>query len=402
MLGGFKVTLKDRIFDERNLLDSCKSIAKAMQRATHAVPYRSKKYFHDIQRLNHKPQEVSALVVLQFRESPKVQFRRFVRAIPKKPGGKPERPISLFSIEARVLLRATLNVLWPIIEPIIVPSIAFCTFRKQGLHSPRGVVMATTELRDARRNSEVYVFETDIEGFFDKIDRKKLLAILLDLVPDNSVDELLETILNTETDLDHQTMSEIAFDVESGVPQGSALSPLLACAYLSPFDISIQSKGWKMIRYVDDIVVICDDLSSCEEAGHVISEEAAKFNLTLKISKTRVVSPTESIEYLGHTLHSDGRLLPSPRRMKAFANGIYQRAGTLPKETDTRVASELSSYIHGFFASLSHCDFEDWHYKHAARTVRKALTSRGLSPNRLDQMILRSRKWHPSFAGELK
>ena len=43
----------------------------------------------------------------------------------------------------------------------------------------------------------------------------------------------------------------------AGAPQGAVLSPLLSNIYLNPLDHLMAEKGYEMVRYADDLVILC-------------------------------------------------------------------------------------------------------------------------------------------------
>ena len=51
---------------------------------------------------------------------------------------------------------------------------------------------------------------------------------------------------------------------EEGSPQGGPLSPLLANLYLNEFDWEMNSRGVKLVRYADDIVVLAKSKRAAE------------------------------------------------------------------------------------------------------------------------------------------
>ncbi|MCF7734214.1 MAG: hypothetical protein K9N23_21205 [Akkermansiaceae bacterium] len=53
-------------------------------------------------------------------------------------------------------------------------------------------------------------------------------------------------------------------DEPQGTPQGGVMSQLLANIYLDPLDWLMAGPGFEMVRYADDMVVLC---RSQEEAG---------------------------------------------------------------------------------------------------------------------------------------
>ena len=51
---------------------------------------------------------------------------------------------------------------------------------------------------------------------------------------------------------------------EQGTPQGAVISPLLSNIYLDPLDHLMEEKGYRMVRYADDFVILCH---TRQEAG---------------------------------------------------------------------------------------------------------------------------------------
>ena len=43
----------------------------------------------------------------------------------------------------------------------------------------------------------------------------------------------------------------------AGAPQGAVLSPLLSNIYLNPLDHLMEQSGYRMVRYADDFVILC-------------------------------------------------------------------------------------------------------------------------------------------------
>ena len=57
-----------------------------------------------------------------------------------------------------------------------------------------------------------------------------------------------------------------------GTPQGAVISPLLANIYLHCLDRQMKQKGYRMVRYADDFVVLC---RTAEEARAALNEVRA-------------------------------------------------------------------------------------------------------------------------------
>ncbi len=87
-----------------------------------------------------------------------------------------------------------------------------------------------------------------------------------------------------------------------GTPQGGALSPLLANIYLHPFDVALISQGFRLVRFMDDFVVMC---ATADEAGRALQfarRQLSVLRLSINEEKTRVASYADGIEFLGASL----------------------------------------------------------------------------------------------------
>ncbi len=84
-----------------------------------------------------------------------------------------------------------------------------------------------------------------------------------------------------------------------GTPQGGALSPLLANIYLHPFDVALTSQGLRLVRFVDDFVVMCASQAEAERALDLAHRQLATLRLALNGSKTRVIAYADGLEFLG-------------------------------------------------------------------------------------------------------
>ena len=86
---------------------------------------------------------------------------------------------------------------------------------------------------------------------------------------------------------------------EGGTPQGGIISPLLANIYLDGLDKTMENRGFKMIRYADDFVVLCKSKSVAEDALRIITRWMSKMELTLNTEKTKMVNMNKISDELG-------------------------------------------------------------------------------------------------------
>jgi hypothetical protein len=87
-----------------------------------------------------------------------------------------------------------------------------------------------------------------------------------------------------------------------GTSQGGALSPLLANIYLHPFDLALTTQGLRLVRFVDDFVIMCANQAEAEQALALARQQLASLRLTLNPDKTRVVDYADGLEFLGQAL----------------------------------------------------------------------------------------------------
>lgn len=125
--------------------------------------------------------------------------------------------------------------------------------------------------------------DADLRSYFDTIPQARLLARVKEYVNDGRVLELIEGYL-------HQ---DIIKDMEQGrptggTPQGAVISPLLANLYLDGLDGRIVQKGYRMVRYADDFVVLCRSAEQAQEALAEVKAWVEVNGLSLNAEKTHV------------------------------------------------------------------------------------------------------------------
>ncbi len=87
-----------------------------------------------------------------------------------------------------------------------------------------------------------------------------------------------------------------------GTVQGGPLSPLLANIYLHPFDIALTSQGLRLVRFMDDFVVLCATRADAERALVLIERQLTALRLRLNPAKTSIRDYDEGIDFLGSSL----------------------------------------------------------------------------------------------------
>jgi RNA-directed DNA polymerase len=208
-----------------------------------------------------------------------------------KPGGKDEqRPLSIPSVRDRIVQAAVKIVL----EPVFEADMADCSFGFRPRRSPHDALQV---LIDEQQRGRRWVVETDIANCFSAIPHEKLMQAVQERVCDQSVLKLLRVILRAGVMTDGQVRREV-----TGTPQGSPLSPLLCNVYLHRLDRVWDEGDGAMVRFADDLVVMCWSRSQAMRALARLIDLLAELGLEPKQAKTRIVHLQvggEGLDFLG-------------------------------------------------------------------------------------------------------
>jgi group II intron reverse transcriptase/maturase len=135
-----------------------------------------------------------------------------------------------------------------------------------------------------------YVLDADIRGFFDNLDKSGLIKFVEHRVADPRILRLIQKWLHAGV------MEEGKWsDTQTGSPQGSVISPLLANIYLHyAFDlwVNMWRKKWAhgevvVIRYADDIILGFQHQADADRFLENLQERLGMFGLELHPDKTR-------------------------------------------------------------------------------------------------------------------
>lgn len=116
-------------------------------------------------------------------------------------------------------------------------------------------------------------------------------------------------------------------DREVGALQGAPISPLLSNIHLHPFDQEVTSRGYRLIRYCDDFVVLCRTQQEAQLALATIESGLRSRRLMLNPQKTGILPPEAVFNFLGYEFSPDGSVTAPPnipevmrRRVAEFAS----------------------------------------------------------------------------------
>lgn len=229
-----------------------------------------------------------------------------------KPDGR-MRPLGIPTVADRVVQQAVVQVIGPAFEARFLP----CSF---GYRPGRSAQAAVWWVNKAIRDGDRWVAEFDIVGFFDNLNHQRLLREVAKVVDDPEVVGLIRRWLRAGVLIDGAVQAR-----PTGTPQGGVISPLLANVYLHRLDSEVRSAGFRLIRYADDFVIMCDRRWKAEAADRLVRHILADIGLEVAEAKSGIVKVAEGFEFLGFTVH--GRFLrPRPKALARFKDAV--RAST--------------------------------------------------------------------------
>jgi RNA-directed DNA polymerase len=288
------------------------------------------------------------------------------RLIPK-PGTNKTRALGIPTVTDRVVQTALKHVLEPIFEARFLAS-------SYGFRPGRSAQKALDVVETGLRSGKVWVVDADIADFFGTIDRALVRAQIAEVVSDGAVLELVDRFMAQSVMDSMQDWKPV-----QGVPQGSGLSPLLANIHLHPVDVVLRDHGLEVVRYADDLVVLCRTEAEAHEARKLLEASLSARGLSLHPDKTRVVNATvEGFDFLGYHFGPSPRgpegaihKRPRDKSLRAFKDrvrGLTRRLSGVSLETTIK---ELNPVLRGWWSYFRRS--EAWVFVWLDRWIRRRL-----------------------------
>lgn len=180
-----------------------------------------------------------------------------------------------------------------------------------GYRPKRSAQQAIQKVKEYAEEGYRYTVSVDLSKYCDTLSHELLMTLLHRQIQDMRVLRLIKKYLKSGV-----MENGVICKTEEGSPQGGPLSPLLANIYLNEFDREMNSRGVKMVRYADDIVVFAKSKRAAErllESCRKYLEGRLKLKMNAEKSKVTSIFAQKNFKFLGFCLGKNG-------------NGIYIRA----------------------------------------------------------------------------
>ena len=262
--------------------------------------------------------------------------------IPKGDGRT--RPLGIPTVKDRIVQQAVRLVIEPIFES------GFCD-GSYGFRPGRGCRDALREVDRLLKEGFTWVVDADLKSYFDTIPHERLMERVEERVSDGRVLDLLRGWLKADIlkGLDRWTPVE-------GSPQGAVISPLLANIYLDPLDRLVAERGYPMVRYADDFVILTRSRAEAEAALALVKAWVASNGLMLHPDKTRLANCRKTgngFEFLGYRFES-GRRYVRKKSLDKLKETIREKTRRTRGQSLQVVVVDLNRTLKGWFGYFKH------------------------------------------------
>lgn len=239
------------------------------------------------------------------------KFTKYKLKLVSKGRNKTPREISIPTVRDRIALRALCNFLTEIYQDNVVFELPQKIIKKVKI-----------DLNSSQYNACI---KLDVANFYPSIKHKELMSRLGRKIRNPAIKSLILSAITSPTVSVSKTSDTLS---TRGVPQGLAVSNILAAIYLSNIDKKLNAMhGIKYYRYVDDVLIFCD-LSDADKVSESVirmfSRIGLKIHDPLKVpEKSSIGAISNSFDYLGY---------------KFFGNRVTARIGSVERLKNSLVS----------------------------------------------------------------
>ena len=262
------------------------------------------------------------------------------KKIPKPDGGV--RKLGIPTVVDRVIQQGIAQKLQNIWEPLFSDS-------SYGYRPRRSGQQAIQKVKEYAEEGYRYAVSVDLSKYFDTLNHELLMNLLHRKIQDMRVLRIIKKYLKSGV-MENGVVSK----TEEGSPQGGPLSPLLANIYLNEFDWEMCSRGVKMVRYADDIVVFAKSKRAAErlmESSRRYLEGKLKLKMNTEKSKVTSIFAVKEFKFLGFCIGRNGSGIYIRAHRKSL-NKAKEKLKLLTKRNRghnvRRVMAEVKVFIRGW------------------------------------------------------
>lgn len=227
------------------------------------------------------------------------QPSRLRRVLLDKPGGRGKRPIDIPTVEDRIVERALVLTLAPLLEP----TWHTCNIGFRTGHGPQdGLAMFEWVVS---KRKPVVAQTVDIRKAFTSIPQDRLAHAIRKSLPAGVPEQLAKLM---EKIILRPLPSGECIRKNRGIAQGSPLSPMLLNVFLNRhLDWTWDHQRWPMIRYADDILLLAD---SPQDACTAVTRlrtflQPNGLNLRDEIPEPANLDRGDAVEWLGFAIFKE-------------------------------------------------------------------------------------------------
>lgn len=308
-----------------------------------------------------------------------------------KAGGK-TRPLGIPTVKDRIVQTAVKRVIEPIFEQEFEDT-------SYGFRPGRGCKDALRQVDALLKEGYIHVVDADLQGYFDSIPHEGLMDRIGQHISDGRLLALLKGWLQQDIVQEMHRWTPTA-----GTPQGAVISPLLANVYLHPLDVKMKAQGYRMVRYADDFVILCETAQHAQEALEQVRQWVAQNGLNLHPDKTHVGDCTQrgqGFEFLGYRFEA-GRRWVRDKSLKGLKDKVREKTKRTRGESLRTVIEELGPMLKGWFGYFKHAykstfpSIDGFIRRRLRAMLRKQQKSPGMGRSEVDQ-----KRWPNAYFAEL-
>jgi RNA-directed DNA polymerase len=267
-----------------------------------------------------------------------------------KPGSHKRRPLGIPVLLDRCHQARIVNAMEPEWEARFEP-------RSYGFRPGRGchdAIQSTYLVVKGKNPLRQWVLDADLAGAFDRISHDHILQQLGSFPAREMIQQWLKAGVVEQGQL-HRT--------EEGTPQGGVASPLLLNVALHGMETaagvryrssgSVRSDSPVLIRYADDLVVLCHTRQDAIDIKARLAGWLAPRGLAFNEDKTRVVTLDDGFDFLGFNVRRyNGKpmIKPSKAAVRRIRERLRTELRSLRGSNATTVIKRLNPIIRGWAA----------------------------------------------------